>query len=156
MQNANSYDEGLSPVARQFIALGHGIDGAAAKVHELLTLEATKGQYLHGISSEECMAPDGWTLDQHFLDWLGRKQILVDLALDYHTNLALYPTWQAWLRRQQPPLLVLWGQRSLLSEGRGTGVLERCAVRRVASVRDRALCPGGIRVRHRTADCCVP
>jgi pimeloyl-ACP methyl ester carboxylesterase len=110
VQNANSYDEGLSPMARQFIALGHGVDGAAAKVHELLTLEATKGQYLHGVSSEERIAPDGWTLDQHFLDRPGRKQIQVDLALDYHTNLALYPTWQAWLRRQQPPLLVLWGR----------------------------------------------
>jgi pimeloyl-ACP methyl ester carboxylesterase len=33
-----------------------------------------------------------------------------DLAFDYHTNIALYPTWQAWLRQHRPPTLITWGE----------------------------------------------
>lgn len=29
---------------------------------------------------------------------------------DYRTNVASYPTWQTWLRKQRPPLLVMWGR----------------------------------------------
>ena len=34
----------------------------------------------------------------------------MDLFYDYRTNVASYPAWQEWLRRHQPPLLVLWGR----------------------------------------------
>jgi pimeloyl-ACP methyl ester carboxylesterase len=34
----------------------------------------------------------------------------VALALDYHSNVALYPQWQRWLREHRPPALVLWGR----------------------------------------------
>jgi pimeloyl-ACP methyl ester carboxylesterase len=34
----------------------------------------------------------------------------MDLFHDYRTNVANYPAWQEWLRRHQPPLLVLWGR----------------------------------------------
>jgi pimeloyl-ACP methyl ester carboxylesterase len=33
----------------------------------------------------------------------------VALLLDYHSNVALYPTWQRWLREHQPPTLIVWG-----------------------------------------------
>ena len=33
----------------------------------------TRGQYEEGVRSPELIAPDGWTLDQHFLDQPGRK-----------------------------------------------------------------------------------
>ncbi|MGW1453071.1 alpha/beta fold hydrolase [Micromonospora sp. NPDC002411] len=34
----------------------------------------------------------------------------LDLMYDYRTNVASYPVWQDWLRRTQPPLLVVWGR----------------------------------------------
>lgn len=40
---------------------------------------------------------------------VARSVAPVDLAFDYHTNLALDPTWQEWLRRHQPPTLITWG-----------------------------------------------
>jgi pimeloyl-ACP methyl ester carboxylesterase len=76
----------------------------------VLSLAATRSQYLDSASDPELIAPDGWTLDQHFLDLPGRKQIQLDLAFDYHTNVERYPEWQSWLRRHQPPTLVLWGR----------------------------------------------
>jgi putative NADH-flavin reductase/pimeloyl-ACP methyl ester carboxylesterase len=110
IQNANAYEAGLSTLARDFIASRRGDEGAEAKIRDLLTLSATRDQYLHGAGEPAAIAPDGWTLDHYFLERPGRKQIQVDLAFDYHTNVDLYPQWQAWLRRHQPPTLVLWGR----------------------------------------------
>jgi putative NADH-flavin reductase/pimeloyl-ACP methyl ester carboxylesterase len=110
VQNGNAYEAGLSPFAREFAALRPEDEGAEGKIRDILTLSATRDQYLHGAGDAEVIAPDGWTLDQHFLDLPGRKQIQVDLAFDYQSNVELYPQWQAWLRTHQPPTLVLWGR----------------------------------------------
>lgn len=110
VQNGNAYEEGLSQGARDFIALRPDIEGDEEKVRELLTLTATRGQYVGGTTDPELIAPDGWTLDQHFLDLPGRKQVMIDLAFDYHTNVGLYPRWQAWLREHRPPTLITWGR----------------------------------------------
>lgn len=109
VQNANAYTEGLSELALDFTAQRPGVEGAEERVRELLLLPVTRGQYEGGTSDPSLVAPDGWTLDQHFLDLPGRKEAQVALALDYHTNLALYPVWQRWLREHRPPTLVLWG-----------------------------------------------
>jgi pimeloyl-ACP methyl ester carboxylesterase len=34
---------------------------------------------------------------------------MLDLFYDYTSNVALYPTWQTYLREQQPATLVTWG-----------------------------------------------
>jgi pimeloyl-ACP methyl ester carboxylesterase len=119
VQNANAYEEGLSVLARDYVALQPDAEGTSSTLGTLMTLEATREQYLQGAGNPGRIAPDGWTLDQHFLDLPHRRQIQVDLALDYHTNVALYPRWQAWLREHQPPLLVLWGRHDpfFLEEG---------------------------------------
>jgi pimeloyl-ACP methyl ester carboxylesterase len=110
VQNANVYDDGLSPLARQMVANRAEVPGAAANVRHLLELPVTRGQYEGGVSSPELVGPDGWTLDQHFLDQPGRKDAQVALALDYHSNVALYSVWQQWLRDHQPPTLLVWGR----------------------------------------------
>ena len=109
VQNANAYEEGLSPMAWDLVALEPG-DVAEQQLGQLLTLEMTRNQYLGGTSNASHVAPDGWTLDQHFLDQPGRKRIQIELALDYRSNVARYPAWQAWMREHQPPALVVWGR----------------------------------------------
>ncbi|WP_244872134.1 alpha/beta fold hydrolase [Catellatospora sp. TT07R-123] len=109
-QNANAYDEGLSEMARGMAADRPGVDGARERARQILVLPVTRGQYEGGTADPELVSPDGWTLDQHFLDQPGRKDAQVALALDYHTNLALYPAWQRWLAEHRPPTLVLWGR----------------------------------------------
>lgn len=110
VQNANAYESGLSDLALAAIANQAGVPGAEARARELLTLPITRGQYEGGATEVELVAPDGWTLDQHFLDRPDRQDAQVALALDYHTNVALYPTWQQWLRDHQPPTLIVWGR----------------------------------------------
>jgi pimeloyl-ACP methyl ester carboxylesterase len=110
IQNANTYQEGLSGLARQMIANRPGVHGAEDNIRQVLQLPVTRGQYENGASSPRLIAPDGWTLDQHFLDQPGRKDAQVALALDYHSNVELYPEWQRWLRDHQPPALIIWGR----------------------------------------------
>ncbi len=109
VQNGNAYEEGLSDGARDFIALRPETPGAEQTVRKLLTLEGTRGQYETGVGDPATIAPDGWTLDQHFLDLPGRKEAQVALAFDYHTNVERYGAWQAWLREHTPPTLITWG-----------------------------------------------
>ena len=110
IQNANAYQEGLSDLARQMAASRPGVPGAEDNLRPVLELPVTRGQYEGGVSSPELIAPDGWTLDQHFLDQPGRRDAQITLALDYHSNLELYPAWQRWLRDHQPPALIIWGR----------------------------------------------
>ncbi|MGP3967318.1 alpha/beta fold hydrolase [Streptomyces sp. 6N223] len=116
VQNANAYEEGLSEAARAFVA-----EEDESRIRDFLTLPATRGQYEDGAGDVEAVDPDAWTLDQHFLDLPGRREIQVRLALDYRGNLALYPRWQEWLRTHQPPALVVWG--------RGDGIFTEAGAR---------------------------
>lgn len=110
VQNGNAFDQGLSELARQLIALPPDDPKSEDAVRSILTMPMTRHQYEHGTTRPERIAPDGWTLDQHFLDQPGRHRPQIDLALDYRSNVALYPRFQAWLGQHQPPTLVLWGQ----------------------------------------------
>ncbi|HEX8866293.1 MAG TPA: alpha/beta hydrolase, partial [Lentzea sp.] len=103
VQNGNAYEDGLSELAKGFIA-NH--DPQAAR--DMLALEYTKFGYLEGARDPETISPDTWTLDQHYLDL--RPQPQVDLFLDYHSNVEKYPEWQAYLREHQPPTLITWGK----------------------------------------------
>jgi pimeloyl-ACP methyl ester carboxylesterase len=103
VQNGNAYEDGLSDLARGFIG---NRDPQAARA--MLALEYTKFGYLEGARDPETISPDTWTLDQHYLDL--RPQPQIDLSLDYHSNVAKYPEWQAYLREHQPPTLIAWGR----------------------------------------------
>ncbi|MEU4762437.1 alpha/beta hydrolase [Actinosynnema sp. NPDC023794] len=109
VQNANAYAEGLSGPARDFIAVTPDSPDGERTITDLLTLDATRGQYEGGTADPALVAPEGWLLDQLFLDLPGRKQAQLALAYDYHRNVAAYPDWQAWLREHRPPTLVVWG-----------------------------------------------
>lgn len=110
VQNGNAYEEGLSEGAREFIGLRPELPGARQTVLDLLSPEGTRSQYLTGVVDPEILSPDGWTLDQHFLDLPGRREAQLSLAFDYKSNLGRYPHWQQWLRVAAPPTLIVWGR----------------------------------------------
>ncbi|MET9964383.1 alpha/beta hydrolase [Streptomyces sp. NPDC006356] len=110
VQNGNAYEEGLSDAARDLLRLTPRTPGAQDAMQSLLTLEGTRGQYDTGVADPTLIAPDGWTLDQHFLDLPGRKEAQQALLFDYHSNIERYGDWQAWLRRHTPPTLITWGR----------------------------------------------
>jgi pimeloyl-ACP methyl ester carboxylesterase len=112
-QNGNAYEEGLSegwgplkkywrdptPENRKALMGWLGPDGL-------------KLQYLAGLPAEsiERIAPENWLIDQHFMQGEERLNLHLDLFADYKANVELYPAFQAYFRKHQPPMLIVWGQ----------------------------------------------
>jgi pimeloyl-ACP methyl ester carboxylesterase len=49
---------------------------------------------------------------------------MTDLQLDIGSNLALYPQWQAYLRKAQPTTLVVWGDGDPIFTPRGADAIK--------------------------------
>jgi len=56
------------------------------------------------------VAPETYFLDAALLARPGNDEIQLDLFLDYQNNLKLYPTFQAYFKKHQPPTLLTWGK----------------------------------------------
>jgi pimeloyl-ACP methyl ester carboxylesterase len=110
-QNGNAYEEGLSqgwnPIQKYW---KEPTTANRAALRDFLTPEATKGQYLYGVSDPELIAPEAYTLDSALLARPGNDEIQLDLFLDYASNVALYPKFQEYFRKNTPPLLAVWGK----------------------------------------------
>ena len=110
-QNGNAYNEGLEGFWNPIKAYwDKPTEENAAKLREFLNLEGTKWQYTHGTRNPENVSPDAYQFDQFLLDRPGNKDIQLKLFYDYRSNPPLYPQWQAYFRKHQPPTLVVWGK----------------------------------------------
>ena len=133
IQNGNAYDEGIDndfwePIKAYWkdrSAVDQGLDNdfwkhvKAAYEKEsmanedalrfLVTIGATKWQYTNGARNVESISPDNWHVTQRLLDRQGNAEIQLRLFYDYGSNPPLYPEWQAYLRKHQPPTLIVWG-----------------------------------------------
>ncbi|RUL78897.1 alpha/beta fold hydrolase [Dyella choica] len=110
-QNGNAYVEGLSDGWNPIRAYWESpTDAHRHALRALLTPEATRWQYVHGITDESQVSPDGIALDNYYLAREGAHDVQLDLFLDYQSNIALYPTFQAYFRKHQPRLLAIWGK----------------------------------------------
>lgn len=112
VQNAVAHDVGISgPLwdARKAFWADPGAD--AEKVRQnLISPAAARQRHLGASPHPERYDPDLWTDEAALLARPGQGRIQLDLFYDYRTNPAAYPSWQAWLRERQPPLLVAWGR----------------------------------------------
>jgi pimeloyl-ACP methyl ester carboxylesterase len=111
-QNGNAYEEGLSDAwdpIRKYWAEPTAANRDVLR-RNLLTLEGTRWQYTHGVSHPDSVPPESYTLDTALLERPGNKDIQLDLFLDYASNVKLYPKFQEYFRKSQPPLLAIWGK----------------------------------------------
>jgi pimeloyl-ACP methyl ester carboxylesterase len=133
IQNGNAYDEGIDndfwePIKAYWTdrkAVNQGLDNDFWKnvkkaynkpemsneeaLRFLVTLGATQWQYTNGVRNVEAVSPDNWHVTQRLLDRPGNAEIQLQLFYDYGSNPPLYPAWQAYLRKHQPPTLIVWG-----------------------------------------------
>jgi len=112
IQNGNAYLQGLSPFWDQIKAYWADPKDPANinAMKGLLTPEATRWQYVTGVRDVDVISPDNWIIDQVGLDRPGNQDIQLALFYSYSTNLPLYPEWQAYFRKYQPPALITWGK----------------------------------------------
>jgi pimeloyl-ACP methyl ester carboxylesterase len=110
IQNANAYDEGVSPKLKESIPVWARRDAEAEKqMHFILSAEGIRWQYLTGARDPASMTRDGLNMDIYQIARHGQFDIQFDLHADYISNLGLYPKWHEWLRRDQPATLIVWG-----------------------------------------------
>ena len=111
IQNAVAHDSGLGVIWKTRRAYW-----ADRTAHEsdlrmnLLSLATTRTRHVGADPSVDRYDPDLWTDEFAFLNQPNQADIQSDLFYDYRTNVAAYPSWQAWMRKYQPPMLVVWGQ----------------------------------------------
>jgi len=116
VQNGNAYEEGIDNPFWEPIkvywkdrtkANGDGLRG-------VLTLDARKWQYTHGVRNADSISPETWEHVQSRLDRPGNQEIQLALFYSYGSNPPLYPAWQAYLRTHQPPTLIVWGKNDAI------------------------------------------
>ncbi|QLD50516.1 alpha/beta fold hydrolase [Paraburkholderia fungorum] len=110
-QNGNAYEEGLSdgwnPIRAYWQDPSHATREA---LRTMLTHESTKWQYTHGVPDTSSVSPDGYSLDEFYLNRPGADEIQLDLFGDYRNNVALYPAFQQYFRTHEPRFLAVWGK----------------------------------------------
>jgi AhpD family alkylhydroperoxidase len=110
-QNGNAYAEGLSDGWNPIRAYWEEpSEQNRANLRAFLKSDTTLFQYTHGESNAALIAPESYTLDQHFLDRVGNDEIQLDLFGDYKSNVTAYPSFQEYLRAHNPPTLAVWGK----------------------------------------------
>jgi pimeloyl-ACP methyl ester carboxylesterase len=111
IQNAVAHEDGLGPLwdARKAFWADRAAHESALR-ENFLSLAATRQRHVGNSPHASAYDPDLWTDEFAFLSRPGQNDIQIELFYDYRTNVASYPAWQAWLRKQRPPLLVMWGR----------------------------------------------
>jgi pimeloyl-ACP methyl ester carboxylesterase len=110
-QNGNAYEEGLSdgwdPIRAYWKDASQKNRDA---LRAFLKPDATIFQYTYGVPDPSVVSPDGRCLDDFYLARPDANEVQLDLLKDYATNVALYPQFQEYFRKYQPPLLAVWGK----------------------------------------------
>ncbi|REA64454.1 alpha/beta hydrolase [Dyadobacter luteus] len=111
-QNGNAYQEGLSgewnPIRKYW---ADPSQPNRESLRDFVSKDATWFQYHQGVPDQSLIAPETYTLDQHFLDRPGNIDIQLDLVRDYKTNVELYPKFHQYFRQYHPKFLLVWGDK---------------------------------------------
>jgi pimeloyl-ACP methyl ester carboxylesterase len=110
-QNGNAYLDGFSPAWESWQRYWREpTQENREATREALAPETIRDiQYGTGTDLTR-LSPDGYTLDIAYMSRPGADEIQLDLVLDYRSNVARYPDFQAYFREHQPPLLAVWGK----------------------------------------------
>jgi pimeloyl-ACP methyl ester carboxylesterase len=108
IQNANAYQDGLPPLELN----DQHADAQPAQPTSARVVSADFIRYMYqsGARNPSTMNPDAWTVDIAALARPEAQRIQAALIDDYVSNIQQYPQWQAYLRKQRPKTLVVWGK----------------------------------------------
>jgi len=111
-QNGNGYDAGFAASFWKTVwdYQTHQTAETEAAVRQFLTLEATRWQYLTGVSDETLVDPESWYHDYTLISRPGNDEVQLKLLRDYATNSPLYPRLHEYFRASRVPLLAVWGR----------------------------------------------
>ncbi len=126
VQNGNAYDEGLREFWDPIKAYWKNrTEENAIPIKKIFEPDGTKWQYTNGVRDIADLNPDTWLLDQFLIDRPGNKDIQLQLFYSYGSNPPLYPVWQAYFRKYQPPTLIVWGKNDFIFPPEGAEPYKR-------------------------------
>jgi len=110
-QNGNAYVEGLSDEWGPWETYWRDPSVSNREACRASLAPDTIRNWQYGTGADpSLLSPDGYELDNAYLARPGADEIQLDLILDYRSNVALYPDFQAYFRKHRPPLLAVWGR----------------------------------------------
>ena len=120
VQNGNAYEEGLrefwDPIKKYWKAR---TPENAEPLKAFITSDGVKWQYTHGVRNPEVISPDNWNVDLRHLTREENPAIQLALFYSYASNPPLYPKWQEYFRKHQPPTLIVWGKNDYIFPAEG-------------------------------------
>ncbi|MBY8829845.1 alpha/beta fold hydrolase [Hephaestia mangrovi] len=110
-QNGNAYVDGFSDEWGPWEAYWRDPSEANREACRPSLAADTIRNWQYGTGTDRSLLPpDGYELDIAYMARPGAEEIQLDLILDYRSNVALYPDFQAYFRAHRPPLLAMWGR----------------------------------------------
>jgi len=110
-QNGNAYEEGFSDEWGPGQAYWRDPSDANREACRASLSADTIRNWQYGTGADPVLlSPDGYELDIAYMGRPGAEEVQLDLILDYRTNVALYPAFQAYFRTHRPPFLAVWGR----------------------------------------------
>jgi len=126
VQNGNAYEEGLrefwDPIRKYW---ADPTPENRNTLHFLVDPKSTRWQYENGVADPSLVDPTTWLVDQVGLDRPGNRDIQMDLMHSYQTNVPMYPEFQAFFRKYQPPTLIVWGKNDVIFPAEGAAPYRR-------------------------------
>jgi pimeloyl-ACP methyl ester carboxylesterase len=113
IQNTNAYENGFTPAwdgFRKALWVNRTAENEAALAAFNTPNVIKTIVYLGGAGHPELIAPESYETDAASVAGPKNLRIQLDLFYDYRNNVALYPTWQTFLRDTQPKTLIFWGE----------------------------------------------
>jgi pimeloyl-ACP methyl ester carboxylesterase len=111
IQNGDIYADVLGPkyAGLKVYFADKSLENLAA-IEDAVSEEGFKDEFLNDLRPElaEAIAPDLWKFHWSLVT-PERKAIIVELITGLEENLEWFPRYQAYLREQQPPTLIVWG-----------------------------------------------
>jgi pimeloyl-ACP methyl ester carboxylesterase len=113
IQNGNAHRTGVGPQWEQTLAFSSQPtpeNEAAATAH--LTYEGTRGTYTSGVPADIVarMSPEIWEEDWRVMNLPGRMETQRALIKDYGKYVERFDAIADYLKRWQPPALMIWGR----------------------------------------------
>lgn len=110
-QNGNAYEDGFSDAWEPWQAYWRDPSPENREACRASLAPETIRNWQYGTGTDpDLLSPDGYELDIAYMARPGAEDIQLDLILDYRSNVALYPAFQAYLREHRPPFLAPWGR----------------------------------------------
>lgn len=110
-QNGNAYEEGFSDQWGPWQAYWRDPSESNREACRASLSPDVIRNWQYGTGADPALlSPDGYELDIAYMARPGAEDVQLDLILDYRSNVALYPAFQAYFRAYRPPLLAVWGR----------------------------------------------